>query len=59
MGDPKYILVVQYIFSRFLWAEALVTKQPGEVLHAFKRIVEKAREDGGQIANRLTTDAGG
>ena len=37
----KFILVVQDVFSRKIWAEALVTKQPDEVLRAFKRILEK------------------
>ena len=53
----KFIFVVQDVFSRFLWTEALTTKQPAEVLQAFKRIVERA----GVLLppNRLTTDAGG
>ena len=39
----KFILVVQDVFSRNIWADALVTKQPDEVLRAFKRILEKVR----------------
>ena len=50
----KFILVVQDIFSRFLWGEALGSKKPAEVLLAFKRIEEKI----GQLPDRLTTDAG-
>ena len=42
-----------------MWAEALVTKQPAEVQRAFKRIVDQVREEGGQLPNKLTTDAGG
>ena len=58
--DPeKFILVVQDVFSRKIWAEATVTKQPDEILRAFKRILDKIRDEGGQIADRLTTDAGG
>ena len=57
--QEKFILVVQDVFSRKIWAEALVTKQPEEVLRAFKRILEKIREEGCQISDRLTTDAGG
>ena len=55
----KFILVVQDVFSRKIWAEATVTKQPDEILRAFKRILDKIRDEGGQIADRLTTDAGG
>ena len=55
----KFILVVQDVFSRKIWAEALVTKQPEEVLRTFKQILEKIREEGCQISDRLTTDAGG
>ena len=36
-----------------------MTKHPDEVLQVFRHILEKIREEGGQIANRLTTDAGG
>ena len=55
----KFILVVQDVFSRNIWADALVTKQPDEVLRAFKRILEKVRAGSGQLANRLTPDVGG
>ena len=47
------------MFSRFIWAEALISKKPDEVLRAFKRIIGKAEEAGELIPNRLTTDAGG
>ena len=55
----KYILVVQDVFSRFIWAEPLASKRPDEVLQAFKRVLAKAEEEGIMIPNRLTTDAGG
>ena len=47
------------MFSRKIYARATVTKQPAEVLQAFKQIWEEVQEEGGMIANRLTTDAGG
>ena len=50
-------MVVQDVFSRKIWAEALVTKQPAEVQRAFKRIVDRANVL--LPPNRLTTDAGG
>ena len=50
----KFILIVQDIFSRVIWAEALETKKPSEVLHAFKQIEQNI----GQLPDRLTTDAG-
>ena len=36
--NEAYILVVQDVFSRFLWTEALVTKTPEEVAKAFEQI---------------------
>ena len=57
--EDRFILVVQDVFSRKIWAEAMPTKLPAEVLRAFKRVLERIRDDGGIIANRLTTDAGG
>ena len=42
----RYILIVQDVFSRFIWAEALVSKKPDEVLEAFKRILTEAEEQG-------------
>jgi hypothetical protein len=53
--SAKYILVVQDVFSRKIWAEALKTKTPDEVLTAFKRILQ----DAGAKPNELTTDKGG
>ncbi len=47
------------MFSKKIWNRALVTKQPAEVQQAFKQIVEQVRDEGGQIANKLTTDKGG
>ena len=55
----KYILVVQDVFSRKIWTRALVTKQPPEVQQAFKQIVDQVRDEGGELPNKLTTDAGG
>jgi hypothetical protein len=50
-----YILVVQDVFSRKIYAEALKTKTPPEVLAAFERILR----DAGSKPNELTTDRGG
>ena len=49
----KYILVVQRVFDRKLWTAALVDKQPGTVLDAFKTILNEIGEVGS-----LTTDGG-
>ena len=38
----SYILVVQDVFSRFLWTEALVNKTPKEVATAFEHILQRA-----------------
>ena len=38
--NEAYILVVQDVFSRFLWAEALMTKTPEEVAQAFEKSTE-------------------
>ena len=35
--NEAYILVVQDVFSRFLWAEALMTKTPEDVAEAFEK----------------------
>ena len=56
-GADRFILVVQDVFSRKIWAEALATKQPAEVLRAFKRVIDMANVL--LPPNRLTTDAGG
>ena len=53
----RFILVVQDVFSRKIWAEALATKQPAEVLRAFKRVIDMTKVL--LPSNRLTTDAGG
>ena len=37
--EDRFILVVQYVFSRKIWAEAMPTKLPAEVLRAFKRLL--------------------
>lgn len=50
----KYILVVQDVFSRMIWAEALEDKRGQTVLAAFKRIMEKS----GRKPMSLTTDGG-
>lgn len=52
-GNKKYILVVQDVFSRKIWAEAIVDKRPNTVAEAFKRIVTKNKKP-----RSLTTDAG-
>ena len=56
-NPERFILVVQDVFSRKIWAEPLVTKQPDEVQRAFKRIIDRANVL--LPPNRLTTDAGG
>ena len=52
--DEAYVLVVQDVFSRFLWTEALVTKTPEEVAKAFEKILQRA----GMAPRSLTTDVG-
>ena len=49
-----YILVVQDVFSRFLWTEALTSKQPGVVAKAFEDIVTRA----GAKPKSCTSDLG-
>ena len=49
-----YILVVQDVFSRFLWTEALTSKRPDVVLEAFRSIIRRA----GAKPQSLTTDQG-
>ena len=48
------VLVVQDVFSRFLWAEALVTRTPEEVAQAFEKILQRA----GITPHSLTSDVG-
>ena len=54
-GGEKYILVVQDIFTRKLYAKALLRNDPRTVAAAFKTIVESAKEPPEQI----NTDKGG
>ena len=49
-----YILVVQDVFSRFLWTEALTSKQPGVVAKAFEDIMTRA----GAKPKSCTSDLG-
>ena len=49
-----YILVVQDVFSRFLWKEALTPKRPDVVLEGFRAILRRA----GAKPQSLTTDQG-
>ena len=41
-SGEKYILVVQDVFSRKIWTEALINKRPATAAAAFKKIVNKA-----------------
>ena len=50
----SYILVVQDVFSRFLWTEALVNKTPQAVAKAFEEILARA----GTKPRSLTSDLG-
>ena len=52
-GD-KYILVVQDVFSRKVWTEALINKRPATVAAAFRKILNKA----GSVPAALTSDGG-
>ena len=52
--NESYVLVVQDVFSRFLWTEALVNKKPQTVAQAFEKILQKA----GNAPRSLTTDQG-
>ena len=49
-----YILVVQDVFSRFLWTEALVSKRPEIVSKAFEDIMRRA----GAKPRSVTSDLG-
>ena len=40
-GDLKYILMVQDIHSRKIWAKALAEKKPGDYIAAFKDIIRE------------------
>ena len=50
----RYILVVQDVFSRRLWTEALKDKRPSTVLQAFRTIMSRAKAK----PERLQTDLG-
>ena len=54
-GGEKYILVVQDIFTRKLYARALLRNDPRTVTTAFKEIVQQAKES----PEELNTDKGG
>jgi hypothetical protein len=49
-----YILVVQDVFSRFLWTEALISKRPETVARAFEDIMTRA----GAKPRSVTSDLG-
>ena len=51
--NEAYILVVQDVFSRFLWTEALMTKTPEEVAQAFEKL-----QRAGITPHSLTSDVG-
>ena len=38
----RYILVVQDVFSRKIWTEAIIDKRPSTTAVAFQRIIDKA-----------------
>ena len=58
MGETKegeqFILVVQDVFSRFLWTEALISKRPEVVAKAFEDIMARA----GAQPRSCTSDLG-
>ena len=49
-----YILVVQDVFSRFLWTEATTSKSPEIILDAFEKILSRA----GAKPKSVTSDMG-
>ena len=51
----KYILVVQDVFSRKIWAESLTDKRPPTVADGLKRIFSRTN---GRKPRSITTDAG-
>ena len=53
-SGEKYILVVQDVFSRFLYAEALLDKRPATVAAAFQKILDRA----GVVPKALMSDKG-
>ena len=50
----RYILVIQDVFSRKIWTEALLDKRPATVAAAFQTILSKA----GAVPTALTSDQG-
>ena len=54
-SGEKYILVVQDVFSRFLYTEALPNKKPETVAAGFRKILGRA----GTTPKALVTDKGG
>ena len=50
----RYILVVQDVFSRKIWTEAIINKRPATVAAAFQRILNKV----GSFPTALTSDQG-
>ena len=53
-SGEKYILVVQDVFSRKIWTEALINKRPATAAAAFKKILNKV----GSVPAALTSDGG-
>ena len=53
-SGEKYTLVVQDVFSRKIWTEALINKRPTTAAAAFKKILNKA----GSVPTALTSDGG-
>ena len=53
-GGARYVLVVQDVFSRFLYTEALPNKRPETVAYAFNIILDRA----GVVPRALLSDAG-
>ena len=53
-SGERYILVVQDVFSRFLYTEALLDKRPATVAAAFQKILDRA----GVVPKALVVDGG-
>ena len=41
-SGERYILVVQDVFSRKIWTEAIIDKRPSTVAAAFQKILDRA-----------------
>ena len=52
--DYKYILFCIDVFSRYAWATPLKSKRPGEVIQAYKTLIDK-----GMKASHIRTDKAG